>query len=82
MMLIGWPDEEAEKNVFSIDIPGVTSLMVGGKFDTEIQGLKAFPRNERPPVAASFWSFHLMIYTAMWMTLIAFIGLVYGLKNH
>jgi len=76
MMLFGWPNELEEKNDFAIQIPGMVSLFIGGKFDTEVQGLKDFPPEDRPPVAMSFWSFHLMFYMGMWMAFIAFIGVV------
>lgn len=81
MMLIGMPDAENEENHFSVHIPGVTSLMVGGKFDTVIQGLKDFPKDERPPVAMTFWAFHLMVYSAGWMTLLALTGVILWLKK-
>ncbi|MDX2422962.1 MAG: cytochrome ubiquinol oxidase subunit I, partial [Amphritea sp.] len=74
MMLFGWPNEAKEKNDFAIRIPGMVSLFIGGTFDTEVQGLKDFPAEDRPPVAMSFWSFHLMFYMGMWMALVAFVG--------
>ncbi len=81
MMLFGLPDEDAEQNRFVIQIPGVTSLLVGGKFNTEIKGLKDFPKDERPPVAESFWAFHLMVYTAGWMAMVASVALILWLKK-
>lgn len=59
----------------------MVSLMVGGKFDTEIQGLKDFAPEDRPPVAMSFWSFHLMFYMGLWMALVAFLGVVFWLSK-
>ncbi len=76
LMLLGFPNEQKEMNDFAIRIPGLVSLFVGGTFDTEVQGLKDFPREDRPPVAMSFWSFHLMFYSGLWMALVAFIGLI------
>jgi len=81
MRLFGWPDEDAEENHFEIQIPGVTSLLVGGKFNTEIKGLKDFPKDVRPPVAESFWAFHLMVYTAGWMGLVALTSVILWLKK-
>ncbi len=76
LMLFGWPDQKAEENKFALRIPGLVSMFVGGTFDTEVQGLKAFPREDRPPVAMSFWSFHLMFYFGLWMALVSFIGVI------
>ncbi|MCF7816579.1 MAG: cytochrome ubiquinol oxidase subunit I [Kiritimatiellales bacterium] len=81
MMLFGLPDQKNEKNDFAITIPGMVSLFIGGKFDTEVQGLKAFAPEDRPPVAASFWSFHLMFYIGMWMALVSFVGVVLWLMK-
>lgn len=81
LMLFGWPSQEEEINKFALQIPGMVSLFIGGKFDTEVQGLKDFPPEDRPPVALSFWSFHLMFYIGMWMALIAFLGVIFWLLN-
>ena len=81
MMLFGWPNEVKEKNDFALQIPGMVSLFIGGKFDVEVQGLKDFPPEDRPPVALSFWSFHLMFYMGMWMALVAFLGMVFWLTR-
>ena len=76
MMLFGLPNQKEEKNDFAITIPGMVSLFIGGKFDTEVQGLKDFAPEDRPPVAASFWSFHLMFYIGMWLAFVAFVGVI------
>jgi cytochrome d ubiquinol oxidase subunit I len=76
LMLFGIPNEREEKNDFAIRIPGMVSLFIGGTFDTEVQGLKDFPKEDRPPVALSFWSFHLMFYLGLWFALVAFVGVV------
>ncbi len=81
LMLFGMPDQKAEKNKFAIQIPGMVSLFIGGKFDTEVQGLKDFAPEDRPPVALSFWSFHLMFYMGVWMALLAFVGVILWLKQ-
>ncbi len=81
LMLFGWPDQEDETNRFALRIPGLVSLFIGGKFDTEVQGLKDFPPEDRPPVALSFWSFHLMFYMGMWMALVAFVGVILWLTK-
>jgi cytochrome d ubiquinol oxidase subunit I len=81
LMLVGMPDQKAEKNRFAIRIPGLVSLFIGGKFDTEVQGLKDFAPEDRPPVAMSFWSFHLMFYMGMWMAFIAFVGCILWIRQ-
>lgn len=81
LMLFGWPDQKAELNRFAIRVPGMVSLFIGGTFDTEVQGLKDFPPEDRPPVALSFWSFHLMFYIGMWLALVSFVGVILWLQK-
>lgn len=55
------PDSEAETNRFAITIPKLTSLILTHDLNGEVQGLKDWPRAERPPVAVVFWSFRIML---------------------
>jgi cytochrome d ubiquinol oxidase subunit I len=59
--IVAWPDRAAEKNQFEISIPKVGSWITAGRSTAEIKGLKAFPRDERPPVFIVFWAFRLMV---------------------
>jgi cytochrome d ubiquinol oxidase subunit I len=59
--VIALPDMEAEKNLFAIDIPDGLSLLVTHTFHGKVQGLKEFPREDRPDVFILFWSFRLMV---------------------
>ncbi len=45
----------------SIEIPGVLSLMAFDDINAEVQGLDAFPEDERPPFFITFVSFHNMV---------------------
>lgn len=56
------PDVENEKNkVEAIKIPGLLSFLAYHDFTAEVKGLKEWPKEERPPVALTFWSFRLMV---------------------
>ncbi len=59
--VIAFPDMEAEKNLFAIDIPNGLSLLVTHSFHGKVLGLKEFPRKDRPDVPILFWSFRLMV---------------------
>jgi cytochrome d ubiquinol oxidase subunit I len=62
MYLLQWPDEANERNlVEAIPIPGALSFLAFGDFSAEVKGLKAFPKEDRPPVLLSFISFRLMV---------------------
>ncbi|SHI82415.1 cytochrome bd-I ubiquinol oxidase subunit 1 apoprotein [Desulfatibacillum alkenivorans DSM 16219] len=60
--MFAWPDEENERNVIEImPIPGLLSLLGHGSFDAEVQGLKDFPKDERPPVLIVSMAFKGMV---------------------
>jgi len=59
--LIALPDMEAENNLLSIDIPDGLSLLVTHSLEGRVQGLKEFPKKDRPNVFILFWSFRLMV---------------------
>ncbi|MBI5249749.1 MAG: cytochrome ubiquinol oxidase subunit I [Desulfomonile tiedjei] len=71
------PDEENERNlVEAIQIPKFMSWLVYGDWNAEIKGLKAWPKEERPPVTLVFWSFRLMVGLGFLFVLLALIGMV------
>jgi cytochrome bd ubiquinol oxidase subunit I len=69
------PDSDAERNsIESIGLPKMVSLLAFHKPDAEVKGLKDFPRDLRPPVAPTFWSFRVMVALGFYMMLMAAIG--------
>jgi cytochrome d ubiquinol oxidase subunit I len=68
-LLFGWPDEEAETTHAAVGIPGRGSWFVAGDANAELQGLKAFPKEDRPPVWITFWAFRIMV--AMGLAMVA-----------
>ncbi|SEJ81598.1 cytochrome bd-I ubiquinol oxidase subunit 1 apoprotein [Sphingobium sp. AP50] len=58
---IAWPDEQAETNRYSIEIPVIGSLILTHELDGEVRGLKDFPKNQRPPVVPVFFAFRIMV---------------------
>lgn len=60
--VIALPDVENERNsIEGIKIPGFLSFLAFGDAQAEIKGLKAFPKEERPPVMSTFLSFRAMV---------------------
>ena len=60
-LLFGWPDEANETTHGAIGIPGMGSWFVAGDANAELDGLKAFPKEDRPPVWITFWAFRVMV---------------------
>jgi cytochrome bd-type quinol oxidase subunit 1 len=51
LLLFAIPDEAAEKNRFEIGIPVLGSIILTKSTDGEVKGLKAWPKQDRAPVA-------------------------------
>jgi cytochrome d ubiquinol oxidase subunit I len=59
--LVAWPDRATESNHFELSIPKIGSWITAGATSREVKGLKAFPPQDRPPVAVVFWAFRIMV---------------------
>jgi cytochrome d ubiquinol oxidase subunit I len=76
LILFALPDAAAEANRFEVGIPNLGSLILTHDWDGEIQGLKAFAPDERPPVWPVFWSFRIMVALGFWMLAMGVVGAV------
>jgi cytochrome bd ubiquinol oxidase subunit I len=61
LTLFAIPDEAAETNRYALDVPLAGSLILTHSASGVVRGLKAWPAEERPPVAAPFFSFRIMV---------------------
>jgi cytochrome d ubiquinol oxidase subunit I len=61
---MGYVDEANEKT-YGLAIPGGLSFVYNFDFNTEIKGLKDYPRENWPPVNLVFQSYHLMVALGM-----------------
>ncbi len=70
--LLQIPNASAEGNsVEAIGLPGLLSFISFGDFDAEVKGLKDFPKEDRPPVTVTFWTFRLMVGLGVLFILVA-----------
>jgi cytochrome bd ubiquinol oxidase subunit I len=81
LILFGIPDKENETVNHAIEIPGMLSLLAYGDTNAEVKGLKDYPEDERPPITATFYSFHLMVALGHWFILLPLIGLLLTRKG-
>ncbi len=61
LILFGLPDDAAGETHYKVEIPLLGSLILTHGLDTPIQGLDAFPADERPKSAVIFWTFRIMV---------------------
>lgn len=73
-ILFAIPDEEAETNHWQIAVPYLGSIILTHEVMGTVHGLKAYPPEDRPPVAVVFWTFRLMVLIGFWMVFIAWRG--------
>jgi cytochrome d ubiquinol oxidase subunit I len=74
LLLFAIPDQAAARNRLEVALPGLASLVVTGSLDGELEGLKEWPADERPPVAWVFWSFRLMVGLGILMLVLGLYG--------
>jgi cytochrome bd ubiquinol oxidase subunit I len=76
LTLLGWVDEAAE-TTRGVAIPGLLSYLAHGETGQVVTGLREFKPEDRPPVAASFLFFHLMVAVGFGMLLVSGLGFLY-----
>ncbi len=75
--LFALPDEENERNSIEIGaIPGMLSFLVKHDINAEVRGLKAFPKEERPPVLITSFAFKGMAGLGFYFILATIIGFI------
>jgi cytochrome bd ubiquinol oxidase subunit I len=75
LILFGWPDMTAERTLYEVAIPKLGSLILTHHWDGEVEGLKAWPPDDRPNSTIVFWSFRAMVGLGLLMVLVGAIGL-------
>jgi cytochrome d ubiquinol oxidase subunit I len=74
LSLFGWPDMDQEKTLYSVDIPRLGSLILTHSWDGQIQGLKEFPREDRPNATIVYWTFRIMVGLGVLMIIMGLWG--------
>lgn len=78
LILFGIPDDDAEEIRYPVEIPKLGSLILTHDLNGELKGLKAWPKEDRPPAEIVFWSFRIMVGVGIAMLLV---GLWSGLSR-
>ncbi len=70
----GWPDAQTESTSWAIEIPYALSWLATWNPDAEIQGLKAVPERNRPPVAPVHIAFQVMVGIGLLLVAVTLLG--------
>ncbi|MCK0206830.1 cytochrome ubiquinol oxidase subunit I [Starkeya koreensis] len=81
MTVIAWPDQDAQKNLYALDIPHLASLYLTHSWNGEVQGLKAVSPADQPNVPVVFFAFRIMVGIGMVLLATALTGLVLRLRG-
>ena len=73
-VLLAFPDESAETNLFELKIPYLGSLVAAMRLNSKEVGLTDFPVDQRPPVLIPFFAFRIMVVCGLLMTALAGLG--------
>lgn len=78
-LLFGIPGADEIK--YAVKVPGLLSLMAFGDINAKVTGMNEFAKEDLPPVALTFTSFHLMVAVGMAMIGVTLLGLLLMKKN-
>ncbi|KEI34989.1 putative cytochrome bd2, subunit I [Francisella sp. W12-1067] len=81
LVLFAYPSESQEKNLFTIEIPKLASLINTHNLNGEMLGLKSVDKKDRPLVAVVFYSFRIMVGIGLLMILIGLVGSIMLFKQ-
>lgn len=65
--VLAWPDQSAQRNVWSIDVPYALSLIATHSLDGQVTGLREFAPEDQPPaLPLLYYSFRIMVAIGFW----------------
>ena len=73
MNLLGWVDESHQK-VYGVAIPYLLSFLLTFNPNGQVTGLDQFAPQDRPPLQATFQSYHLMVVLGVYFGLLMLLG--------
>lgn len=80
LYLAGYVDEQNEKT-YGIYIPRMLSFLYNFNSNSEIKGLREFPKDNWPPVNLVFQAYHVMVGLGMLAIFMGLLGLFLLIKN-
>jgi cytochrome d ubiquinol oxidase subunit I len=61
LILFGMPDMAKERTDWAVEIPHLGALVLTHSWNGAVEGLKAFPPQDRPNSPVTFWAFRIMV---------------------
>jgi cytochrome d ubiquinol oxidase subunit I len=71
--LLAWPNQDKQENDWSVEVPGMLSVIATHSRTGKITGLADIPRADQPPmVPLLYYAFRIMAGIGMWLVLLSF----------
>ena len=70
LILFGWPNQDAGRVDYALEIPKAGSLVLKHSLDAPLKGLASVPRENWPTVLLPFWGFRIMVGAGLLMLLL------------
>lgn len=61
LAIIGMPDTKNQTLIDPVFVPKVLSFLAYGNFGANVKGLAEYPPDVRPPVALTYYAYHIMV---------------------
>jgi len=61
LAIIGMPDTQHRRLIDPIEVPDVLSFLAYGNFNASVRGLDDYARADTPPVALTYYAYHVMV---------------------
>ncbi|MCM2351237.1 MAG: cytochrome ubiquinol oxidase subunit I [Bacteriovoracaceae bacterium] len=81
LLIGGLPDVEKESVDYALHIPKALSFLAHSDFNSEVKGLKEFPKDEWPPVLIVHIAFQIMVFCGSLLALAALLALIIMIRK-
>jgi cytochrome d ubiquinol oxidase subunit I len=76
LAIIGMPDSKNEKLIDPVVVPGMLSYLAYGHMSADVNGIEAYPKDQRPPVEVVYYAYHIMVGIGTIVIGIAALGVI------
>ena len=81
LVIFAWPDERAETNRYSVEVPGLGSLILTHDWNGRLAALEDFAPEDRPPVVPVFFAFRIMVGIGLFFIALGLAGAYLWLRR-
>jgi cytochrome d ubiquinol oxidase subunit I len=61
LAIFGMPDPQHDRLIDPLNVPDLLSFLAYGNFRANVKGISEYPADQRPPVALTYYAYHIMV---------------------